>query len=278
LSYHNAYRFCDLVSRSVFSDDLSLHTLELPKVRKEDEHTDLWAWLEFLQMENKEELEMLAKEYPVVQPAVRKLLRLSADEEARLIHEAREKARRDELSWRVEALEEGLAKGLAKGRTEGLAEGRTEGLAEGKQEVARKLLELGRPVEEIVMVTGLSREAVLARGVGRKARGKEEREMLAKEYPVAPPAVRKLLRLSADEEARLIHEAREKARRNELSWRVEALEEGLAKGLAKGVEIGGGKMQQKIARNLLERGMPVGEIMAITGLSREAILALPEED
>jgi predicted transposase YdaD len=93
-------------------------------------------------MENKEELEMLAKEYPVVQPAVRKLLRLSADEEARLIHEAREKARRDELSWRVEALEEGGSK--------------------MQQKIARKLLELGRPVEEIVMVTGLSREAILA--------------------------------------------------------------------------------------------------------------------
>jgi predicted transposase/invertase (TIGR01784 family) len=159
--YHNVYRFCDLESRSVFSDDLSLHMLELPKVAEDDEHTELWAWLEFLKAQNEEELSMLVKEHPTLQPAVRKLTRLSADEEARLIHEAREKARRDELMWRNEATAKGLAEGLAKGRMEGRTEGRMEGRDEARLGIARNLLRLGRPVEEIMLATGLAREDIL---------------------------------------------------------------------------------------------------------------------
>jgi predicted transposase/invertase (TIGR01784 family) len=140
VAYHNAYCLYDPKSGSRFSDDLSLHTLELPKVGDEDEHTELWAWLEFLKAKNEEELEMLAREYPAVQPAVRKLIRLSADERARALFESREKARRDALSWQYEAREEGRS--------------------EERQAIARKMLELGIPVEQIMLATGLSREAV----------------------------------------------------------------------------------------------------------------------
>jgi predicted transposase/invertase (TIGR01784 family) len=112
---------------------------------------------------------MLVKEHPTLQPAVRKLTRLSADEEARILYEAREKARRDDLMWRNEAMAKGLAEGLAKGldegRAKGLDEGRAEGQAKGRDEarleIARNFLKLGRPVEEIMLATGLSREDVL---------------------------------------------------------------------------------------------------------------------
>ncbi|MDR0635098.1 MAG: Rpn family recombination-promoting nuclease/putative transposase [Azoarcus sp.] len=150
VAYHNAYRLHDLQSGSLFSDDLSLHTLELPKVGKEDDRTELWAWLEFLKAKNREELEMLAKEHPAVQPAVRKLIRLSDNEKARAIYEAREKARLDALSWQHEAEARGEARGWVEGRTE------------AQQAIARKLLELGRPVEEIMAATSLSQDAILA--------------------------------------------------------------------------------------------------------------------
>ncbi|MDR1646955.1 MAG: Rpn family recombination-promoting nuclease/putative transposase, partial [Zoogloeaceae bacterium] len=57
VAYHNAYCLYDPQNASRFSDDLSLHTLELPKVEEEDDHTELWAWLEFLKAQSKEELE-----------------------------------------------------------------------------------------------------------------------------------------------------------------------------------------------------------------------------
>jgi hypothetical protein len=103
VAYHNAYCLYDPQNASRFSDDLFLHTLELPKVEEEDDHTELWAWLEFLKAQSKEELEML-----------------------------------------------------------GEAQGEARGAAQTQQAIARKLLESGMSVEEIVRFTGLSWEAVLA--------------------------------------------------------------------------------------------------------------------
>ena len=66
--------------------------------------------------------------------------------------------------WLEEGRQEGLAEGLAEsreeGREEGLAEGREEGLAEVLYAVAHKLLGRNMPVDDIIEVTGLAREAV----------------------------------------------------------------------------------------------------------------------
>ncbi|MDR2688309.1 MAG: Rpn family recombination-promoting nuclease/putative transposase [Azoarcus sp.] len=160
-AYHNAYYLYDKKSGSIFSDDLSLHTLELPKVGKKDEHTDLWAWLEFLKAKNEEELEMLIKEHPVVQPAVTKLVRLSASEEARAIFEARERARREALTWQYEAkIRE--AQGREEGEKKGREEGREEGEKNAQLVIARKALGKNMPIEDIVELTGLSAAEILA--------------------------------------------------------------------------------------------------------------------
>ena len=60
---------------------------------------------------------------------------------------------------REEGWKKGLEQGLEKGREEGLEQGLEKGLEQGREEglltVARNLLKLGRPVEEIVAATGL---------------------------------------------------------------------------------------------------------------------------
>lgn len=48
------------------------------------------------------------------------------------------------------------------GYRRGLKEGKDKGLAEGKAEVAKALLGIGMPVEQIVSVTGLTAEQVKA--------------------------------------------------------------------------------------------------------------------
>ena len=58
---------------------------------------------------------------------------------------------RDELVRR-----EALAEGKAKGKNEGLAEGK----AEGKAEIAINLLKKSYPVDEIVEITGLTKEEI----------------------------------------------------------------------------------------------------------------------
>ena len=55
---------------------------------------------------------------------------------------------------------EGKEDGRAEGREEGRAEGREEGRAEEKVEIARKLLEMKSPVNDIAKATGLSIEEI----------------------------------------------------------------------------------------------------------------------
>lgn len=54
-----------------------------------------------------------------------------------------------------EGREEGRKEGLKEGRKKGIEEGRKEGLKEGRADVARNLLSIGMPLEDIAKVTGL---------------------------------------------------------------------------------------------------------------------------
>ena len=58
------------------------------------------------------------------------------------------------------ARKEGMAKGMAKGMAEGITEGITEGMAKEKAKIAKKLLEIGMPLESIIQVTGLTENEI----------------------------------------------------------------------------------------------------------------------
>jgi predicted transposase/invertase (TIGR01784 family) len=150
--YHNRYRLHDSETGSTFTEHLEIHTLELPKV-KEDDHTALWDWLEFLKAESEEELAMLANKNEGVKKAATRLIALSGDEAARALHEAQAKARRDHFAQLASARQEGEALGEARGREEGEARGRGA--------TAQILLRLGISGEMIITATGLSREEIL---------------------------------------------------------------------------------------------------------------------
>jgi predicted transposase/invertase (TIGR01784 family) len=92
---------------------------------------------------------MLEQRNPEIRKAVGVLMELSADERMRMLYEAREKARRDEVSRMSGARREGLAEGLEKGLEKGRAEGLEKGRAEGRIEVARNLLKTNMPVADI---------------------------------------------------------------------------------------------------------------------------------
>ena len=66
-----------------------------------------------------------------------------------ILHTAKEEAERI-----------GLEKGLEKGLAQGLAEGRAEGRAEAQLEMARKMLEAGMAVDQIVQFTDLTLQEV----------------------------------------------------------------------------------------------------------------------
>ena len=91
---------------------------------------------------------MIATASPAIKKATARVLQLSEDERARLIHEYEVKARRDERARLNDA--------ITKGRAEGITEGRAEGRAEGVIAVARNMLKRNRTIAEIAEDTGLS--------------------------------------------------------------------------------------------------------------------------
>ena len=114
--------------------------------------------LTMIGIKDEEELEKYSKKMnnAIIKESVDNLKRLNSDaafvygltpeEDEMLVRNTR-----DELVRR-----EALAEGKAKGKNEGLAEGK----AEGKAEIAINLLKKSYPVDEIVEITGLTKEEI----------------------------------------------------------------------------------------------------------------------
>ena len=61
---------------------------------------------------------------------------------------------------RQEAIAEGHAEGLAAGHAEGLAEGLAEGELNSRKTIARKMIEMGMPLDKIAEATGLDEDTI----------------------------------------------------------------------------------------------------------------------
>ena len=139
---------------TVLTEMLEVHIIELPKVKrliktknifKEDE--DFKIWTKFLLMPNElEEKEM--EENEAVKNAKEELEKIQNDEYEQRIAELRMKHIRDTKS--VEAY----------GYDKGFAEGETKGTTETKKEIAKKLLSKNLKIEEIIEITGLTKEEI----------------------------------------------------------------------------------------------------------------------
>ena len=155
-NYHNIYQLYDKNSGSTFTEKLEVNTLEIPKLPKETDKTELFNWMTFLKSEKKEEFEVISEVNPNIKKAYGVLKELSQDERTRLLFEEREKAKRDEIARLEGALDKGRAEGMAKGIVKGKIEGRAEGKAEGIEIVAVNLLKMGMDIENIAEATKLS--------------------------------------------------------------------------------------------------------------------------
>ena len=142
-------------SQEPYPDLMQIHFFELPKfvfqlkenkIKPEDR---MAKWLDFLTNEEDLRWEEMAKEEPIIEKAVKRLKLASMDPETRMQYEAREKALKDIASIYGDGVEDGRI------------EGKLEGKIEGKQEVARKMLERGLDIEDIVELTGLSYSEVI---------------------------------------------------------------------------------------------------------------------
>ena len=93
--YHHRFIFYDPDAGVEFSDIIEIHTLELKKLPKNADGTELYDWAKFIAAESEEELKMVAERNPKVKKAVVTLQRLSSDEQMQDMYERREKAIRD---------------------------------------------------------------------------------------------------------------------------------------------------------------------------------------
>jgi predicted transposase/invertase (TIGR01784 family) len=116
--YHHRFWMSEPSTQTVFSDILEIDTLELSKVPQVGDGTKLWEWMKFIGSRTEQELDMAAALDPVIGKAATIVRSFSADEEARLRAEAREKGHRDYISAIHHAEEIGLEQGLEQGREE----------------------------------------------------------------------------------------------------------------------------------------------------------------
>jgi predicted transposase/invertase (TIGR01784 family) len=145
-AYHNRYHLYDSKTGSKFSDIIEVNTLELPKLPGKSDDTGLWDWLKFLKADQKEELDMVSKNNPQIEKAADILVELSEDEQTRLLFEARQKARWDEVARIRKATREGEEKGEEK----------------KQKEVIRNALQENMPIDLIAKITDSSLEEVKA--------------------------------------------------------------------------------------------------------------------
>ena len=151
-SYHNRYRLYDKKTGSQFTDVIEICILELIKLPEENDESDLWDWLKFINSESEEECKVIADRNPQIKKAVRIVTEMSMDDSLRYRMESLEKAEHDEIS---------RLKGAKK---DGIKVGRELGFRAGEikktREIARNLKKKDLPSETIAAVTGLSQKEI----------------------------------------------------------------------------------------------------------------------
>ena len=118
-SYHNTYKFFDKENNSYFGDTMTIHTIELTKLKNDDAKNELYNWIKFFNAKSKEEFKMASDTSEAIAKAVKKVEQLSLDENARKEYEMREKALKDYNSVIFDAKAEGIKEGIEKGIREG---------------------------------------------------------------------------------------------------------------------------------------------------------------
>jgi predicted transposase/invertase (TIGR01784 family) len=129
--YHHCFRLYDPADGTSFGDVEEVHVLELPKLPLDSDKTAVWTWLRFINVEDEEELKVIARQNEVMSTAVNELYRVSSDRAIRREYSLRERAWRDEQARTDYATQKGEAQGMIRGRKEGLEEGEIKGMAKG---------------------------------------------------------------------------------------------------------------------------------------------------
>ena len=164
---HSTFRLLEVERHEELCDDVEIHLVELPNLKKSYERERaanrmLTGWSSFLAAKTDEEIELAAKEDPMIDQAKEVLERLSEDPKVRELaswreaHLALDRMQRE--MERKEALEEGIQEGEKRGVKRGLKEGEKA----GKKQLLLRLIE-----QRFGAITPQRRERVEAGDIDR---------------------------------------------------------------------------------------------------------------
>lgn len=144
--FYSRFHILEDTRHFLYSDKMEFHVIELPKLpdnlRDDSGRIELWA--KFINAEKKEEFDMIAEKDPYIQSAYEHLQVISQDEQKRLEYEARQKAI---LDYNQSIFEAEQRKTIA---------------------IAEKMLEAGYNPAEILSITGISEEQLMALQAARQ--------------------------------------------------------------------------------------------------------------
>ncbi len=148
--FHSEFQALEVARHTPLTDKMSLHYFELPKLPEGiDAKDEVKLWLALFKAETEEDLAKIeAMEVTVMNETIEAYWQGTATDEFREIERQRSRARHNEAS------------ALGHARREGLREGRYEGIREGEQkqsqEITKRALKEGMPIEIISKITGLT--------------------------------------------------------------------------------------------------------------------------
>lgn len=126
------------------TDVFELYIIEIPKAKRilnKEPKNELAQWVMFINDPNESEVSKIMEYNKEIEEAMNELEKISKDKELRRVAELREKAIRDEKN--------------------GLRHAKEEGIKEGIEQVAKKMLELNIPIQDIIKTTGLQEKQIL---------------------------------------------------------------------------------------------------------------------
>ena len=164
---HSIYKILETEDYSPLDDVLEIHFLDLTRLTG-SEITEFEKWLLFIRTDDSNIRRQLAEENPMIAKANEVMNIFYLSDEERQAYLAASHYESDRASMLGESKREGIAegmlkgmaKGMAKGRAKGREEGRAEGFYDAKVETAKRLLEMGLALPDIVKATTLSESEI----------------------------------------------------------------------------------------------------------------------
>ncbi len=131
----------------VLTDKIEICIIELSKVREEyqkDKTNEKAQWLLFLNNPNDMDVQEIVEKNENIKEATVEIVKMSKDEKLRKLAELRDKAIMDEKSIYAAGIDDGEKKGIKKAQIE----------------IAKKLIKIKMPIEDIIDITGLSNKEI----------------------------------------------------------------------------------------------------------------------